>query len=56
MDTDTITSGCPGAQMLTDNSGSQLKGVNVKSRVLQRKVKMAQIGDQLMIVSWFGDC
>ena len=30
MNTDTITSGRPGALMLADNGESQLKGVNVK--------------------------
>ena len=37
MDTDTITSGCPGAQMLTDNGGNQLKGVNVKKSSASKK-------------------
>ena len=59
MDTDTISSGRPGAQMLTDNNESQLKDVNVKKSSASKKSQdgpnWRSVNCQLMIVNWFDD-
>ena len=59
MDTDTISSGRPGAQMLTDNDESQLKDVNVKKSSASKRSQVGpnwrSVNCQLMIVNRFGD-
>ena len=59
MDTDTISSGRPGVQMLTDNDESQLKDVNVKkssaSKRSQDGPNWRSVNCHLMIVNRFGD-
>ena len=59
MDTDTISSRRPGAQMLTDNDESQLKDVNAKKSSASKKSQdgpnWRSVNCQLMIVNWFDD-